>query len=85
MRPTSIAAKSLHYPPRAGNDNDAPDCDWESLRKQLLEQWNKLSPADLDRTGSDRHGIALLVGRAYGISAPLVENYLANMERTLPL
>lgn len=70
---------------RAGNDNAESPYDWDSMRRQLLAQWSRLKQADLATIGADRHRIALLVQREYGIPAPLVENYLANLERTLPI
>jgi hypothetical protein len=60
-------------------------CDWPSLRNQLLAQWSRLSKAQIDKVGPNRHKIAMLVENQYGISAPLVENYLSNLERTLPV
>jgi hypothetical protein len=63
---------------------DTMRCDWLSLRTQLLTQWGLLNGRELDGAGRSRHEIALLVQRKYGVSAPLVENYLSNLERTLP-
>jgi len=59
--------------------------DWRALRTQLLEQWGDLTAMELDSTGADRHKIALLVECKYGIASKMVENYLRNFERTLPL
>ena len=67
------------------NDNDILDCDWASVRDQLLEQWKRLSKRELDAAGPHRQAIASLVQNKYGIDSVLVENYLANLERTLPL
>lgn len=64
---------------------DALDCSWGLFRSQLLLQWKRLTPKDLDMTGPDRQRIALLVERKYGIAAHMVENYLRNFERTLPM
>lgn len=60
-------------------------CDWQALRGQLLIQWPLLMPGEVDRAGHDRQKIALLVERRYGIASRMVENYLRNFERTLPL
>ena len=60
-------------------------CDWQALCAQLLQQWNLLTPNDLMAIGPSRHHIAALVCRKYGVNKVLVENYLTNLERTLPL
>lgn len=60
-------------------------CDWQALKAQLLAQWNRLTDGELDRTGRDFCQIALLVERKYGIRYQMVENYLRNFERTMPL
>ena len=60
-------------------------CDWQALCAQLLQQWNLLTARDLREAGPSRHRIAALVHRKYGVAAELVENYLTNLERTLPL
>jgi len=60
-------------------------CDWQKLREQLLAQWTQLSSKELEDTGPNRHRIALLVERKYGVACELVENYLLNFERTMPL
>lgn len=63
---------------------DILQCDWGSLRQQLLAQWSRLTGKDIDTAGPNRHNLATLVQRKYGIEARLVENYLRNLERTLP-
>ncbi len=60
-------------------------CNWHILRKQLLGQWALLSSHDLDATGADCRRIAELIADKYGILPGVVENYLRNFERTLPL
>jgi len=65
--------------------DNAVTCDWPALEAQLLLQWNRLTARELDNTAADRHEIALLVERKYGIHYQLVENYLSNFERTMPL
>ena len=60
-------------------------CDWPSLREQLHAQWSKLSTEELDDAWPDRHEIASLVHKSYGIPVPMVETYLLNVERRLPL
>jgi hypothetical protein len=60
-------------------------CHWPMLRSQLLEQWTQLTETDLDMTGPSAARIAALIEHKYGISGLLVENYLANFARTIPL
>ncbi len=60
-------------------------CNWHILREQLLAQWSQLSATDLDMTGPDAGRIAQLIERKYGISAQMIENYLQNFVRTMPL
>ncbi len=68
----------------AANNNDI-NCDWNVLRTQLLQQWNKLSNVELEATGHNCRNIARLIEGKYGVPAKLAENYLRNFERTLPL
>jgi len=59
--------------------------DWPSLRAQLLAQWGRLTAGELEKTGRNRRLIALLIERKYDIPYKMVENYLRNFERTMPL
>jgi hypothetical protein len=72
-----------HYQPVYSDDHIV--CDWTALREQLLHQWERLSPVEMDHAGPHRRKIAQLVERKYGIAAPCIENYLHNFERTMPL
>ncbi len=65
--------------------NDTVTCDWNALSQQLLEQWHELTREELESTCQERRAIAELIEEKEGIAAPLVENYLRNLERTLPL
>lgn len=71
------------------NDTNRPDdrilCGWTPLKTQLLTQWNRLTRQELDEAGPHRRRIAAVVQRRYAIEAKLVENYLRNFERTLPM
>jgi hypothetical protein len=60
-------------------------CDWQEFSEQLLKQWQGITRDELEETHHDRCAIARLIERKEGISAQLVENYLINLERTLPL
>lgn len=65
--------------------NDNVTCDWRALKEQLLNQWERITPWELEHTRRNRRRIAQLVERKYGVYAVLVENYLKNIERTLPM
>ena len=60
-------------------------CKWEPLRKLVLVQWARLSAAEVDEAGPNRTRLAQLVHSKYSVPAPMVENYLRNFERMLPL
>lgn len=60
-------------------------CEWGSIRKQILSQWDRVTPNELEDTHHDRRRIARLIGAKYGVQSILIENYLRNLERTLPL
>ncbi len=60
-------------------------CKWEPFREQILNQWNRLTMREVDQIGPNRSKLALLIENKYGIASHLVENYLRNFERTLPL
>lgn len=60
-------------------------CDWAVLCKQLLLQWPLLTMAELNNTRQNRHQISLLIQRKYNLASDMVDNYLCNYERTLPL
>lgn len=60
-------------------------CRWEPFRAQILLQWNRLSAREVDEAGPDRNKLAVLIQNKYGVAYELVENYLRNFERTLPL
>jgi hypothetical protein len=60
-------------------------CKWEPFRDQILAQWNRLTAREIDEVGPNRSKLAMLIENKYGIAAHLVENYLRNFERTLPL
>lgn len=68
----------------AMNDN-VMSCDRQALSEQLLAQWHGITREELESTHYDRHEVALLIERKGGVSCALVENYLSNLERTLPL
>lgn len=60
-------------------------CAFSPLKEQLLQQWKLVSESEVDRAGPNRKKLAELVHHKYGIAANLVENYLKNFERTLPV
>lgn len=64
---------------------DVMACDWRELSEQLLAQWHGITREELEDTHYDRHKVAELIERKGGIPSALAENYLCNLERTLPL
>jgi hypothetical protein len=60
-------------------------CNWDIMREQLMHQWALLSEQDLEMAGPDAARIAMLIERKYGIASRLIENYLLNFVRTMPL
>ena len=60
-------------------------CKWEPFRESIMAQWDRVTSRELDEIGPNRSKIAMLIETKYGIASHLVENYLRNYERTLPL
>ena len=65
--------------------NKEVSCNWHVLCEQLLSQWDRITPAELENTGHNRLHVARLIQMKYGISVEMAVNYLRNFERTLPL
>lgn len=78
-------SESIEIPLNDPADPHAIMCAWRPLRDQLLRQWNRLTPAEVDEAGPDRRMLALLLQRKCGVDQELAENYLHNFERTLPM
>jgi hypothetical protein len=70
---------------RPNFSSEGISCDWRLLREQLLQQWRKITPRELEAVGPHRSRIADLIERKYGIASQLAENYLRNFERTMPV
>lgn len=60
-------------------------CNLRVLTGLLLKQWNKLTREELERTRFVKERLARLIEHKYGVNATLAENYLSNIERTLPV
>ena len=60
-------------------------CDWPIFCTQLLSQWPRLTLPELNNTKHNRHQVAMLVQQKYNITSQMIENYLWNIERTMPL
>lgn len=60
-------------------------CNWQIMRAQLLKQWTLLNTGELNAIGPNCRRIAQLIARKYAIAPVVVENYLRNFERTIPL
>lgn len=73
------------YLPPYIDTKDQVVCDWKALRDQLLLQWERITPTEIDSAGPHRSRLARLVSRKYGVNPMSVENYLRNFERTMPL
>ena len=64
--------------------NNALNVSHSAIKDLLLQQWNRLTDKELEETGYIKKRIALLIQGKYGIHSLLLENYLSNLERTLP-
>lgn len=60
-------------------------CDRSVLSHLILQQWKRITCSDLEKTGYGKRSIALLIEQKYGVHHTFTENYLSNLERTLPL
>lgn len=67
------------------SSNQTMRCSRPVARELLLNQWKRLTLSELEATHYIKPGIALLIERKYGIHRSLTENYLSNLERTLPV
>ncbi len=65
--------------------SDPLNCNWPALRSYLINEWEGISANELDKLGPNRDDIAILFGKKYGFTWKMAENYLRNIERTLPL
>ncbi len=60
-------------------------CKWEPLRKLILMQWARVLPEEVDSAGPNRRKLATLIVGKYGMELTMIENYLRNLERLMPL
>jgi len=60
-------------------------CSRKIIRDLLLVQWKRLTFKEIEATHYSKSKIALLIESKYGIHWRFTENYLSNIERTLPL
>lgn len=60
-------------------------CDHHEVKALLMQQWKDLTDDQIESTGYGKHKLAVLIEKQYGIHNRLAENYLSNLERTLPL
>lgn len=80
---SGLKSFEFHYQPTLNEDHIIGD--WEILRQQLLNKWQKLTAQEVDNAGPSRKRIASLVAAKYGIASICVENYIYNYERQMPL
>ena len=60
-------------------------CDHQEIKSLLMQQWKELTEDEIEATEYSKHKLAVLIESHYGIHNRLAENYLNNLERTLPL
>ncbi|NDF12064.1 MAG: hypothetical protein EB060_04515 [Proteobacteria bacterium] len=60
------------------------NCNWDSLRSYLMQEWESLTTSELDAAGPDAIRLARLIERKYGINSDRGMNYIYNIARTLP-
>lgn len=58
-------------------------CAWRPFKQELLIQWRKLNEEDLQEAGRNRHALARIIERKYGVAWQLAETYLGNLEANL--
>ena len=73
------------FPPHEGHSEHPMHCSPNILLDLLMAQWKKLTRQEIEATRFYKRRIALLIEQKYGINSLLAENYLTNIERTLPL
>jgi hypothetical protein len=73
--PESAYLWTSHYMP------DHMNCNWENVKRQLLQQWRSVSEKEIEMAGPSRSRLARLISQRYGIAYRSVENYLFNFER----
>lgn len=67
-------------------DDQSPiQCNRGMVKSLLLQQWRGLTHDEIEATDYSKASLADLIERRYGIHHQLAENYLNNLERTLPL
>ncbi len=60
-------------------------CNRNAIKELLMQQWRSLTQEDIEATHYRKAELAELIERRYGIHHRLAENYLNNLQRTLPL
>lgn len=63
--------------------HDYIHCAWRPFKEELLVQWKRLDEDDLREVGRNRHLIARVIERKYGVAWQLAEHYLSNLESHL--
>lgn len=76
--------RALRFAP-SRRANTVMTCNHQEVRALLLQQWKELTAAEIEATGYSKEKLAQLIERHYGIHHRLGENYLSNLERTLPM
>jgi len=60
-------------------------CNRAALADLLVRQWKRLTREQIESTRYNKHALARLIEGEYDIHHTIAENYLGNLERSLPL
>lgn len=60
-------------------------CNRAALAELIQNQWKRITRERMEHARYGKHALARLIEEEYGIHYTLAENYLSNLERSLPL
>lgn len=63
--------------------HDFIDCAWRPFKQEVLIHWRKLDESDLMESGRNRHTLARIIERKYGVAWQLAESYLRRLEQNM--
>jgi len=71
--------------PQVLRTHEAPmQSDPSTIKALLMQQWSGLTEEEIEATEYKKSELAMLLEDRYSIHHQLAENYLNNLERTLP-